>query len=89
MLNLTYTNQFKKDLKLIDKRHKDIKKLKSLIKKIINEEILEQKYKKHKLAGVYKNRWECHIEPDWLIIYLEDNSDVVFERTGTHSDLFN
>lgn len=88
MLNLTYTNQFKKDLKLIAKRHKDIKKLKSLIKKIINEEILEQKYKKHKLGGVYKNRWECHIEPDWLIIYLEDNSDVVFERTGTHSDLF-
>ena len=48
MLNLTYTNQFKKDLKLLAKRHKDIKKLKSLIKKIINEEILEQKYKKHK-----------------------------------------
>jgi mRNA interferase YafQ len=88
MLKPTYTNQFKKDLKLIKKRKKDIYKLKSLIIKISKEESLDHKYKKHKLVGDYKNRWECHVEPDWLLIYFESKNEIIFERTGSHSDLF-
>jgi len=88
MLIAVYTNSFKKDLKRVKKRGKNLNKLKDIIAKIVNEEALPAKNKEHKLIGNYKDRWECHIEPDWLIIYLEDNSDVVFERTGTHSDLF-
>jgi len=88
MLNPIYTNQFKKDLKVATKRRKDINKLKKLISQIVNEEILEAKYKKHKLIGNYKGRWECHIEPDWLLIYFENSKEVIFERNGSHSDLF-
>ena len=68
MLKPVYTNQFKKDLKLVKKRNKNIHKLKSLITNITTQEILNSKYKKHKLMGNYKNRWECHIEPDWLLV---------------------
>ena len=56
--------------------------------KIVNEEVLDVKYKRHRLLGNYKGRWECHIEPDWLLIYLENPEEVIFERTGSHSDLF-
>jgi mRNA interferase YafQ len=88
MLNAIYTNQFKKDLKIAAKRRKDLNKLKKLMAKIVNEETLDTKYKKHRLIGNYKGRWECHIEPDWLIIYFENSDEVIFERTGSHSDLF-
>lgn len=88
MLKHVYTNQFKKDLKLAKKRGKSIKKLKSIMTKISNEEPLDPKYKEHKLIGNYKGRFECHIEPNWLLIYLIAKDEVVFERTGSHSDLF-
>jgi len=88
MLKPIYTNQFKRDLKLAKKRGKSIKKLKSIIVKISNEEPLDPKYKEHKLIGKYKRRWECHIEPNWLLIYLITKNEVVFERTGYHPDLF-
>ncbi|MBN2479838.1 MAG: type II toxin-antitoxin system YafQ family toxin [Parachlamydiales bacterium] len=88
MLIAVYQNQFKKDLKLAIKRGKDIIRLKMIITKIVNEEPLLPKNKEHKLTGNYKNHWECHIEPDWLLIYKVSNTEVIFIRTGTHSDLF-
>jgi mRNA interferase YafQ len=63
-------------------------KLKTIMTKIVNEESLDPKYKNHKLTGNYKNNWECHIEPDWLLIYRLSSTEVTFERTGSHSDLF-
>ena len=70
------------------KRGKSREKIKEVLKKLVSEEQLDTCYKDHKLIGNYKNRRECHIEPDWLLIYKKIKSEIIFERTGTHSDLF-
>lgn len=88
MLKPSFTTQFNRDLIKILKRGKDKEKIKSIISKLINEERLESKYKDHKLSGNYEGRRECHIEPDWLLIYKLQKEKIIFERTGTHSDLF-
>ena len=88
MLTPSYTNQFEKDLFLAKKRNKKIEKLKTLMIKLINEDELPIKYKDHPLVGNYAHRRECHIEPDWLLLYKKEGSQIIFERTGTHSDLF-
>lgn len=82
------TSQFKRDFKLAEKRRKDLSKIKSIMTRFTNQEALYPKHKNHKLMGDYKNHWECHIEPDWLLIYRLTTAEVVFERTGSHSDLF-
>lgn len=82
------TSQFKRDVKLAERRHKNMSKLKAIMTQIVNEESLDPKHKNHKLTGNYKNHWECHIEPDWLLIYRLTSTEVAFERTGSHSDLF-
>jgi mRNA interferase YafQ len=84
----SYTNQFSKDIKLQKKRNKDINKLKEIMSQLIDGIQLSSKYKDHKLFGNYKDRRECHIEPDWLLIYKLNQNSIIFERTGTHSDLF-
>lgn len=88
MLTPAFTEQFDRDLKKMLKRGKDKQRIKLVITKLINEEKLEPKYKHHKLAGMYKGRRECHIEADWLLIYKIEGNQIIFERTGTHSDLF-
>ena len=88
MLNPVYTNGFKKDLKLAQKRHLDIAVLKFVLAEIVYERPLAAKFKNHKLTGSYKDRWECHLAPDWLLIYKIDGEDVIFERMGTHADFF-
>ncbi len=89
MLISVYQNHFKKDLKLAKKRGKDISQLKKIITKIVNEEPLLPKNKEHKLMGKYKWLWECHITPDWLLVYKVTSTEAIFVRTGSHSDLFN
>jgi mRNA interferase YafQ len=84
----SYTKQFAKDLKKMEKRGKSLEKIKRILKTLVNEERLSAKYRDHKLMGNYKGRRECHIEPDWLLIYKIIDSEIIFERTGTHSDLF-
>ncbi len=69
-------------------RGKNIKKLDKILTKLVNSEPLESKYKDHKLIGNIKSRRECHIEPDWLLIYRIEKSELFLERTGSHSDLF-
>ena len=88
MLISVYTNHFKKDLKRVKKRGKNLNKLKDIIAKIVNEEPLPAKNKEHKLIGNYKDRWECHIESDWLLVYKVTSKEAIFVGTGTHSDLF-
>lgn len=90
MLTPHYQKKFKKDLKLAEKRNKDINKIKSIIIKLINEEPLSDELRDHQLTGNYSNCRECHIEPDWLLIYTVDKelNIITFIRTGTHSDLF-
>ncbi|RHX83553.1 type II toxin-antitoxin system YafQ family toxin [Leptospira stimsonii] len=84
----SYNTQFNKDIKLQKKRKKDLNKLKEIMSQLIDGIQLASKFKDHKLSGNYKNRRECHIEPDWLLIYKLDDNSIIFERTGTHSDLF-
>jgi mRNA interferase YafQ len=84
----SYTNQFQKDLKKMEKRGKALSKIKNVIRKLVNEERLDAQFKDHKLVGNYKGRRECHIESDWLIIYRLIDAEIIFERTGSHSDLF-
>jgi mRNA interferase YafQ len=88
MRSPSYTKQFAKDLKKMEKRGKPLEKIKHILITLINEERLNSKYRDHKLLGNYKGRRECHIEPDWLLIYKITDSEIIFERTGTHSDLF-
>ena len=88
MLNPVYTNAFKKDAKLVKKRNLDTAVLKSVITDLIEQKPLAAKYRNHKLTGNWKDHWECHVAPDWLLIYKLVGEDVIFERTGSHSDLF-
>ena len=84
------SNQFKKDLKLAAKRGYKIELLTDVIKKLANGEVLEPKYKDHQLSGDFGFYRECHIQPDWLLIYQIDGEQLILllSRTGTHSDLF-
>lgn len=88
MLKISFRTQFKKELKQQEKRGKHLNKFLEVAEQLASEKPLDQKYRNHKLTGNFKGRWECHIEPDWLIIYFKNSSEIIFERTGTHSDLF-
>lgn len=89
MLTPFYTTRFKKDIKKIKKSGKqDFSKLTEIINKLINEEKLDPKHRDHILTGNYINHRECHIEPDWLLIYKVIDRDLFLTRTGSHSELF-
>ena len=83
-----FTNQFDRDMKLCQKRGKDLTKIKAVMFDLIVENRLPEKNRDHPLVGNYKGRRGCHVEPDWLLIYLYAGEEVRFVRTGTHSDLF-
>ena len=90
MLKIVSSNQFKKDLKLAIKRKLNIKLLDNIVSNLANNKKLDEKYKDHPLKGEYASFRECHIEPDWLLIYRKNdkNLELFLLRTGTHSDLF-
>jgi len=90
MLIIQTSNQFDKDYKKIVKSgQKDISKIKNIMFRLANCEQLDTKHKDHNLIGQYKGRRECHIEPDWLLVYrFIDDDKIRFERTGRHSELF-
>lgn len=84
------TSKFQKDLKKVQKRGYDISLLTNVIKKLANGEVLPEKNRDHALSGSYAGLRECHITPDWLLVYeIDDESIILYlTRTGTHSDLF-
>jgi len=84
------TSQFKKDVKRAEKRGKDMARLKAALEWLIDGEPLPPELKDHPLRGDFAGSRDCHIEPDWVLIYTltEKDAHVRFERTGTHSDLF-
>lgn len=88
MLEIRYTKQFLKELKLSGKRGKNVKKLELVMEMLASEKVLDRRYREHVLVGQYRSRKECHIEPDWLLIYKIETGCIIFERTGTHADLF-
>lgn len=91
MLEVRYLNSFKSDYKKIKKRGYDLSKLKTVLSLLIEEKPLPEKYQDHQLIGKkYKGCRECHISPDWLLVYKILKNELILELlyTGTHSDLF-
>ncbi len=87
-MNIHYTTQFKKDYKRISKQNKDLSKLRTVIEKLVTGQLLEPKYKDHQLSGNWKGHRDCHIQPNWILIYRITINDLYLERTGSHSELF-
>ena len=88
MRNLISGAQFRRDVKLAQRRGKDMSKLRELIMLLAEGRPLPHQYKDHPLAGDWKDYRDCHLEPAWLLIYKIDKDDVYLVRTGTHADLF-
>jgi mRNA interferase YafQ len=88
VLNPVRGTQFRRDVKLAQKRGKNVAKLREVILLLIERNPVPPRYKDHPLGGDWKHYRECHIEPDWLLIYKIDRGDLHLVRTGTHSDLF-
>lgn len=90
MLNIQYQSKFKKDLRLLAKRGYDMKKINNVITMLAEEKPLPEKYQDHALKGSWTGYRECHILPDWLLIYSINNNVLLLTvvRSGTHADLF-
>jgi mRNA interferase YafQ len=88
MLNDIYKNKFHKDVEPAKKRGKDLSKLYGIMDLLVSEKPLSPRHDDHPLKGKYQGFRECKIEPNWLLIYMKNSVDIIFARTGTHSDLF-
>ena len=90
MLKIVTSNKFLKDLKVAKSRGMDLSLLQIVVEKLAKQEKLEPKYHDHALSGVYSDFRECHVKPDWLLIYsiVDDELELFLFRNGTHSDLF-
>ena len=90
-MKIVTEKQYRKDYVKVVKQGRNIDKLNYVINKLVNNEKLEEKYRDHQLIGKYLGCRECHIEPDWILIYRLENERIVLYllRTGSHSDLFN
>ena len=87
-MNIYYTSQFKKDYKKVKKQDKNLNKFKTVVELLVSGQKLESKYQDHQLSGIWKGHRDCHIEPDWILIYRISSDSLYLERTGSHSDLF-
>jgi mRNA interferase YafQ len=88
MRRIVQRRQFRNDLKRQKRRGKDIEELLAVVELLAETGTLPAEYRPHALSGEWKTVWECHIEPDWLLIYEVTSKEVLLFRTGTHSDLF-
>lgn len=87
-MRITQTTQFGKDLKTQQKRGKDLQKMKDLIALMLSGEPLPARNRDHALTGNWSGWRDCHLEPDWLLIYKRTSDELILGRTGTHADLF-
>ena len=83
-----YTRQFEKDLKRCRRRGKNLEKFKIVARTLIGGHVLDPIHRDHRLVGNWAGRRDCHIESDWVLLYKIDGNLIIFERMGTHSDLF-
>lgn len=88
ILEVIRAKQFDRDVKMLIRRGKDFDKFKQVLDILEMGESLPVRFKNHKLKGNFAGLWECHIEPDWLLIYSLSQDSIRLQRTGTHSDLF-
>lgn len=87
-MKVTQTTQFRKDAKRLGKRGKDLSKLRGVVDLLLSESVLPDRLRDHPLSGDWKGWRDCHIEPDWLLIYKLLSDELILGRTGRHSDLF-
>jgi mRNA interferase YafQ len=87
-MKITQTNQFKKDIKRQQKRGKNLQKLKDVIVLLVAKKLLPEKNRDHPLTGDWIGWRDCHVEPDWVLIYKISPEELLLGRTGTHADLF-
>ncbi|OGR07511.1 MAG: hypothetical protein A2511_12275 [Deltaproteobacteria bacterium RIFOXYD12_FULL_50_9] len=88
MRSIRYSTKFKKNLELMIRRGKDVETIKVVIAALAEGRMLDRKYKDHALTGNFVGFRDCHIEPDWILIYRIEDEILYLEKTGTHSDLF-
>ena len=88
MLTIAYTSKMKRDVKRVMKRGKDIAKLTAALTMLASEAQMPEKYKDHPLKGEMRGYRECHIEPDWLLVYQIVQDELLLLASGTHADLF-
>lgn len=88
MRKISDSNRFKRDFRRVEKRGWKLEKLAQIIDLLAADQPLPPYCRPHKLVGEYIGQWECHIEPDWLLIYDVDDEDLFLVRTGSHADLF-
>lgn len=88
MKKVVSSNAFDRDARKMAKRGKDLLKLYAIVDCLAKDQPLAAKHKPHPLKGAWKPKWDCHIEPDWLLIYEVTQDAVILARTGTHADLF-
>jgi mRNA interferase YafQ len=88
MRRLSQTTQFSRDVKRMRKRGKDLIKLQVVVRLLASGSPLDPKFRDHSLGGPWRPSRDCHVEPDWILIYTMDETSLRLERTGTHSDLF-
>lgn len=88
MKRLSQTKQFAKDVKRMIKRGKDLQKLREVVTQLAHQQPLDARHRDHPLIGEWKGSRDCHLEPDWLLIYTATKTDLRLERTGAHTDLF-
>ena len=88
MRSLRTTKQFERDLKLARRRRKKLDRLWAIVDLLVRVEPLPARCRRHRLSGEWNRLWECHIEPDWLLIWDEAEQMLTLVRTGTHADLF-
>jgi mRNA interferase YafQ len=88
MYTPVYTRQFEKDLKLSKRLAKNLEKFKIIARTLLAGQSLDPIHRDHKLVGDFVGRRDCHIESDWILIYKIESNRIIFERMGTHSDLF-
>ena len=85
---LLTTTQFNRDLRLAKRRGRDLDKLWSVVERLLSEHLLDPRNRPHRLSGEWSSCWECHIEPDWLLIWDPRDDALILVRTGSHADLF-
>jgi mRNA interferase YafQ len=87
-MNIFQTSQFKRDIKRLKKRGKDLTRLSHVVRLLTENGTLDPWYRDHALTGDWSGSRDCHIEPDWLLIYRLETDSLFLERSGSHSDLF-
>jgi mRNA interferase YafQ len=88
MLAFRTSGRFEKEFRIAVRRGKNVSKLQAVMRALVQEVPLDRRLRDHALKGEFAGRRECHVEPDWLLIYKLEPGVIIFERTGTHADLF-